>query len=400
MSVRAAAVFLLVWVLFAITVAAAVIQEVRLQGNFTVPDEEVLRLAGITIGAEVSEGLLESIEERLMASDHFEAVRVARRYRSLADAENLVLVITVREKATVKSKFMVMPILSASDEFGITYGARLSALNLLGANERISFPLSWGGLRQAAAEVEFGPGLPLGTSLFSSAGLARRKNPHFEIGDFRKEALSALRRRLGPVSLEFRGGWTDVDFGQVNDTFLHYGPRLALDTRQDVSLPRDAVYVGLGWDRLALIGGKPDFTLYEVDLRGYKALWGQAVLAGQVLYNAASGHLPDYQRPFLGGASTLRGHEPGEYIGDNRIASSVELRLPLTSPLKIYHAGVDIFWDSGAVFDHGHSIGQASFKHGAGAGLFFLIAGFGLKVDLAHDLDDSIRLHFSTGFRF
>jgi outer membrane protein assembly factor BamA len=399
MKTRAAG-FLLVWVFFAVTVSGAVIQEVRLQGNFTVPDEEVLRLAGVTVGVDASAELLDSIEERLLASKRFESVQVGRRYRSLANPEDLVLVITVREKQTLKSRFMVMPILGGSDEYGLTYGARFSTLNLLGARERVSFPLSWGGLRQAAAEAEFGEGLPLRMSLFSSVGLSRRENPHFEIGDFRKEALGAVRRRLGPVSLEFRGGWTAVDFGEITDRFLLYGPRFILDTREDISLPRDAVYFGLGWDRLALTGNQPDFNLYEVDLRGYKALWRQAILAGQVLYHAANGPLPDYQRPFLGGASTLRGHEPGEYIGDNRLVSSVELRLPVTSPLRIYRAGFDVFWDSGAVFDHGQSIRQAHFKHGAGAGVFFLIAGFGIKVDLAHDLDDAVRVHFSTGFRF
>lgn len=80
--------------------------------------------------------------------------------------------------------------------------------------------------------------------------------------------------------------------------------------------------------------------------------------------------------------------------------SALELRMPLTSPLRPYHAGVAFFLDSGAVYDHGHSIRTVDFKHGAGMGLFVLIAGFGLKVDVAHNLRDSFRIHFSTGFRF
>jgi len=379
---------------------AEIIESVRVQGNFKIPDAEIVSLAGISVGSEVGNISLPDVENRLLASGHFESVSIAKRYPSLADAERVVLLIEVREKQTIKSRFMVMPILSGSDEYGLTYGARFSTIDLLGSEERVSFPLTWGGVRQAAAEIEFPRKLPGFAALFAGGGVNWKENPHFELGDLRKEFLGGARNRLGPVVYEISGGWTDVDFGDLHDRFLTYGAQIALDTRRDVNLPRDAVYLGFGWRRLALADMRPDFNLLRTDLRGYKGLWGQAILAAQVLYDKADGPLPDYERPFLGGASTLRGHQPGEFVGDNRIISSLELRLPVTSPLAIYHAGFDAFWDSGAVFNHGQSLRDSPFAHGVGVGAFILIAGFGFKVDLAHDLSGSFRLHFSTGFRF
>ncbi len=379
---------------------AETVESVRLQGNFKTPDEEVLRLAGISVGNDAGAILLPEVEKRLLSSGRFESVRVAKRYPSLVDTERVVLLIEVREKQTVKSRLMIMPILSGSDEYGLAYGARFSTFNLLGTRERISFPLTWGGVRQAAGEIDFPTKLPGFSSLFAGGGVNWKENPHFEIGDFRKEIGAGARNRLGPVGYEMKAGWTDVDFGDLHDRFLSYGAKIALDTRQNLNLPRDAVYLGFGWRRMALADMRPDFNLYTTDVRGYKGLWGQAILAAQVLYDKADGALPDYERPFLGGASTLRGHHPGEFVGDNRVMSSVELRLPMTSPLAIYHAGFDAFWDSGAVFNHGESLRDSQFKHGVGVGAFILIAGFGLKIDVANDLSGSFRVHFSTGFRF
>jgi hypothetical protein len=45
-------------------------------------------------------------------------------------------------------------------------------------------------------------------------------------------------------------------------------------------------------------------------------------------------------------------------------------------------------------------MGSAKFRQGAGLGRYFLIAGFGIKDDLAYNMHDAFRVHFSTGFRF
>lgn len=380
--------------------AGGQVVEIRFRGNYSIPDEEILQLAGLENDGGSYDIGPEELKQRLMRSGRFENVEVAERYLSMSTDGPEVLVVTVKEKAPVSSKFMFMPIAEWSDEYGLTYGGRVTAVDLLGAGERLSVPLSWGGVRQAALEGELEVENPLISTVTGSVGLFRRENPYYEIGDFRRRVEAGVERRIGRFTLGFDGGWTGVDFGTESRSFTTVGANAVIDTRQDVNLPRNAVYAGIGYERMSLLDGGPGFNRMTVDLRGYKGLWGQAILAAQVLYQVADGRLPDFERPFLGGASTLRGYTPGEFIGDNLALSSLELRLPVSSPRRPYHAGFDIFLDSGAVYDHGRSIGNAAFRNGAGAGVFFLIAGFGIKVDFAHNFHDNFRVHFSTGFRF
>jgi outer membrane protein assembly factor BamA len=380
--------------------AAESVAEVRYHGNHSIPDEEMARLSRVTVGMELSDTVLAEIRQRLVRTKRFDWVEITRRYGSLTSQDDVVLVITVREKPPASKKWMFMPILTGSDEYGLTYGGRFTALDLLGADERISFPLTWGGERRAAVESRWGLRTPVVDSLTAGAAVHRKENPHFEIGDLRREVWGGVSRRFRNFEVRWETGWSGVDFGATDDSFISHTAGIVLDTRQDENLPRNAVYAEAAWERMSLRGDGPDFNRYKLDLRGYKGLFGQAILAAQVLYHRTDGRLPDYQRPFLGGASTVRGYEPGEFIGDNLFLTCLELRVPMTSPLKVYHAGFDFFFDGGAVYEHGRRLADTNFKHGAGLGVFFLIAGFGIKVDVAHNLKDSARIHFSTGFRF
>ena len=49
---------------------------------------------------------------------------------------------------------MFMPILYGEDGYGLTYGARLAYAGAAGRRSRVSFPLTWGGLKRAGAELD------------------------------------------------------------------------------------------------------------------------------------------------------------------------------------------------------------------------------------------------------
>jgi hemolysin activation/secretion protein len=273
-------------------------------------------------------------------------------------------------------------------------------VDLLGAKERLSIPLTWGGTRRAALEGAFELHNPVFQRLTFGVGVSRKENPFYKTGDFRKEAQGVLQRRLKRFELNLQSGWTNIEFGSQRADSANLGTSLAFDTRQDVNLPRNAVYAKIAWNRLSILGGGPGFNFYSLDLRGYKGIWGQAIVAGQFAYCRTDGRLPDWERPFLGGASTLRGYEPGAFSGDNIATTSLELRMTLSPLRAIYRSGIDVFLDSGAIYDYGQSLGSAKWKHGAGVGGYFLIAGFGIKVDVGYNMHDAFRVHFSTGFRF
>src|SRR5438876_5534078 len=85
---------------------------VRFHGNYSISDDEMARLAGVRPGPVPGEASTSEIKSRLLRTRKFEWVEVSKRYRSLSAGEDVVLVITVKEKPPARSKFMFMPILS------------------------------------------------------------------------------------------------------------------------------------------------------------------------------------------------------------------------------------------------------------------------------------------------
>ena len=48
---------------------------------------------------------------------------------------------------------MWLPILHHEDGYGLTYGARVSFVDVLGDRSRVSVPMTWGGERRVALEA-------------------------------------------------------------------------------------------------------------------------------------------------------------------------------------------------------------------------------------------------------
>jgi outer membrane protein assembly factor BamA len=391
--------------LFLLTTVAVLgtweLHSVRVHGNHSIPDGEVIRLAGISEGQSLTDSELEDIRRRLLDSGRFARVEVKKRYLSLEESGPVALVIMVHEKEVVFKKFMFAPILELTDEYGFTYGARVTWVEPLGMGDRISFPLSWGGHKQAAVEstFDFGTTRKMPQQMFFSFGWHRRENPHYELDDERVAVRGGWNTRLRWLTMGVSAGWSDISFNGTDDRLITVGAGAALDTRHDSNLPVDAVYLGYHWERL-----EPDLTdgvnRHTIDLRGYKHLVGPGILAAQFLYDLADGPLPEYERPFLGGGATLRGHSAGRYIGDNRLIGSLELRWPLSRPMAWYRYGLNVFVDTGAAYDYGNNLGDARFRYGTGVGFWIFAAMIGFKVEAGYDFDESVKIHFSTGFRF
>ena len=118
------------------------------------------------------------------------------------------------------------------------------------------------------------------------------------------------------------------------------------------------------------------------------------------LWTAANGRLPDYERPYVGGATSLRGYPAGAFLGDNVAYGSVELRVPLTTVYEVSQAGFAVFFDAAAAYPHGVSLSDARVNKGLGVGGFIVATFLRLNVDVAHDLEDGVRVHFTLGSRF
>src|SRR4029079_802599 len=129
----------------------------------------------------------------------------------------------------------------------------------------------------------------------------------------------------------------DVHFGSTTDTLATGGVVATLDTRRDPTFPRNAVFASVGWERLSF-DRAADTSRVTADLRGYVGLFRSMVLAVRVQNIRGADPLPVFEKSLLGGSS-LRGFPLGFQFGDRLTATSVELRMPVTSPRHIGRSG-------------------------------------------------------------
>ena len=395
-----------------------VVREVRVHGNASLTDAEVLALAGIALDAPLPSGAEKTIEQRLKQSGRFETVEVRKRLRSLDDPTDVAIVLVVHERPGVtsggtepnplarpfhrlKDRVMFLPILGFADGYGFTYGVRFSTLDYLGIGERLSVPLTWGGTRRAAIEFDrpFDSG-PL-TRVTSSFGISSHVNPRFDIRDQRVELKARAERDVAHV---FRVGVdtsrSSVSFGTLDDRLWTLGADAAIDTRGDPAFPGNAVYFGAGWSGLN-VKGRDRINRYTTDARGYLRLVGQSVLAGRAQYYNSDAALPQYERLLLGGSPNLRGYRAGTFDGDRMIVTSAELRVPLTSVISGAKIGVSAFVDAARVAEFGAKLGDADWRRGAGGGVFLIAPIVTINLSVARGLDGGgTRLHLSSGFSF
>lgn len=390
-----------------------VIGEVRVHGNHTTPNADVLAIVGDVVGKPATAALVAEIAARLDRSGRFDGVKVRKRFRSIENPGDILLMIVVDEVPGIDSldltpspmkKFrssgMFMPILHSEDGYGFTYGGRISFVDRLGPRSRVTVPLTWGGERGARVQAERafrnGPVERIG----GEYGITQRENPHYEIDDrrigfgARLDSAPARWLRLGAG-----GRVEDVRFGDVDDKVSRLGAEVTIDTRVDPAFPRNAIHATFGIDRVQFDGG--DANQNRADVRGYLGLFKQTVLAVRGLSLTSNRALPPYEHSLLGGAANLRGYGAGYKAGDNLAAVSVELRIPITSPLSIGRFGIKAFADAGVVYGVGEKLEDQSFEdRGLGGGVYLHLTVVSLSLDVARSRSGDTRYHFGMGVTF
>ena len=393
-------------------IGPGVVAEVRVHGNHTTPDADVLAIVGDVVGRPATDALILDVRSRLEKSGRFDGVEVRKRYRSIANLDDILLVVVVDEVPGVsdadlmpgpmkrfRSSGMFLPILRYDDGYGFTYGARISFIDRIGPSSRLSVPLSWGGERQARLQAErtFARG-PL-ARMAGDVGIGRKENPHYEIGDTRTSvharAETVLRRWLRAGG---GGGVEDVRFGPQDDQLMRIGADVTIDTRVDPAFPRNAIHTTFGWERLGFEAGNADRK--STDIRGYLGLFGQTVLAVRGTLISSSDPVPRYEQSLLGGDSSLRGYGAGYKANDNVSTGSIELRVPVSSPLSIGRLGVKAFVDAGTAFESGTPLKKQHYESSYGGGVYLHLAILSLSLDVARAESGDTRAHFGFGVTF
>ena len=409
----------------ALLVAAAgqttdTVTAIQVQGNTATPDEEVRRLADVRIGMPFTDATVEAVAARLRSVRRFDRVEVRKRFASIADPSQIMLVIIVdegpvkivmtgdpdRPTRVVRKQMpnvLIMPIFGREDGYGVTYGARftLPDPNWMGKRSRVTVPASWGGTKRIGIDLEKRIDGGVIDRVTAGAAISRRTNPAFQEDDDRARVfLRAEREFTRVLRLGADTGWQRASFEGAADRFMQIGGDVVVDTRVDPILARNAVYARASWEHLSFGDGPPEAGHYRgsanrttLDGRGYLGLVGQAVLAGRVLREDSDRPLPPYLQPQLGGLSTLRGFRAGSFVGDTVVAMSAEVVLPLTSPLKVGKFGVTAFLDRGTVYSKGQRFSDQSLQDGYGGSVWFAAAFFRLNVAVAHGRGASTRVH-------
>jgi outer membrane protein assembly factor BamA len=391
-----------------------IVVDIRVHGNAATSDDEVVRLAGIRVGMAVEADTPRRIEAALAASGRFEHVQVLKRFASIADPTQVLLVIVVDEGPVkvegsgasariVRTRgphFLFLPALGYEDGYGLSYGARFALPDPAGHHSQLTFPLTWGGDKRIAAQLEKGlDGGPL-TRVQADVSISRRTNPFFKSDDDRVHvSVRGEREIASAVKVGATAGWDRVAFLGQQDRFFDGGVDVVVDTRRDPMLARNAVYARAGWDRVSFSSGGAA-NRAELEGRAYVGLAGQTILVVRAVRDDADHPLPPYLQSLLGGMENLRGFAAGYAAGDTLVAGSTELRVPLTSPLSLGKVGVSAFIDVGTAYKEGELFRDQTLERGVGGSVWFSAAVFRLNLAVAHGVGGSTRVHFGTALTF
>lgn len=390
--------------------------DIRVQGNTLTAEAAIVAMAGLLPGAEVTPQTVDEVAARVRAGGRFERVEVLKRYASIADPTQIVLVIVVDEGRVVVRRgrdgqpartvrrrgppLMFLPILGSDEGSGFSYGALVTAQPVLGPGTRVSFPLTWGGERRAGIELEKRIQTRRITRVRGGATLLSRRNPALDARDTRQQVWVRGEREI--VRVLRTGVWTGIDFVSFRDEesrVTRAGADVTLDTRVDPMLSRNAVYARAALERLGVRGSAaPLRTL--LDASAYLGGPGRSIFVVRVYRDGAHRAVPAYMKVLLGRDVTLRGFPAGSEAGDTTAAGTVEWRLPVTSPLSLGRLGVRAFVDAATVYDAGERLGDQRFERGVGGGVWFSATVFRMALDVARGSRGTTRVQVSSGLLF
>jgi hypothetical protein len=392
------------------------IVDIRVQGNTLTPDAANVRMAAIDTGSPFTPQTIDEVTRRVKSGGRFERVEVLKRYASIADPSQILLVIVVDEgRVAIKTgkdgeparavrrrgpPLMVLPLFGSDDGYGFTYGALVTVARVAGSGSRLSMPLTWGGERRAGVEFEKRLAKARLTRVRVGSSFLSRTSTALGVTDTRQQLwVSGQRDIVGPLRL---GAWEQVDFvsfGGVDNRGARTGFEAIVDNRVDPMLSRNAVNVRGAVERMAIHdGGTPLRTI--LDASGYLGGPGATTIVLRVFRDGVDETLPPFLKVLRGRESTLRGFRAGTAAGDITAAGTIEWRVPVSSPLGLAKVGVRAFMDTAAVYDAGARLLDQRFDRGIGGGVWLTATVIRLSLDVAHGSSGTTRVTVNSGLTF
>jgi outer membrane protein assembly factor BamA len=401
-----------------------VIAVVQVHGNTITPTEDVIATSGLKEGALFSEAVRAAAEERLRASGQFHDVEVLKRFASISDPTQISVLIQiddgpVRIDPPVPSgpagapsagrvprvvrrgplNVMFAPVLTAEDGYGLTYGARFALSGHRNVRQRVVIPASWGGDKRLAAEFQREFSRRAAPDLRTGAMIQRRTHPFFESNADRKRVWAradwAATRQIRAGT---EGAWQRSTLVGQRVEARSIGVDLTFDTRIDPLMPLNAIYARATIERVWF--PSQSAVRRDLEVNGYVGLYRGSVLALRAVHEDISQPAPAFYKSLLGGSSNLRGFRAGYKIGDTLSAGSAEIRIPLSSALRVARVGTSVFMDVGTTYDKGQRLRDQKMERGIGAGLWLTAPLFRATFAVARGLGAASRVHIGAGLTF
>ena len=403
-----------------------VVAVIQVHGNTLTSTDEVIRASGIAVGDRVSDTTLSDAEARLRAAIKPDSVDVLKRFASISDPTQVLVLIQLDEgpvrvdvpdfdvpipkvpgpvsRTTIvrRSRFSLMwvPILGAEDGYGFTYGAQFALVGRRATRRRVVVPASWGGDKRIGAEYQqefrsrFAPRLKTG------GFLQRRTHPFF---DSNADRTRVFGRTEWPLLRDVQAGtevaWQSSSLAGQKVEARSIGADVVVDTRVDPLMPHNAIFVRSAVERLHF-SDRNSAIRTEIDANGYIGVYRGTVLALRAVREDFSRPAPAFYKSTLGGSRNLRGFRAGRAVGDTLVAGSVELRIPSTSPLRIARFGYSVFMDAGATYDKGQRFRDQRLERGVGAGIWMTAPLFRFSAAVARGIGSGMRAHIGAGLTF
>jgi hypothetical protein len=389
-----------------------VIAELRVHGNHSTPDADVVTLSGLAVGQPATDEALAAAKAKIEASGRFASVAVRRLERSIDTPDDFMVMLLVEERAGVSpddltpswpervlAQRMWLPVLRYEEGYGVTYGLHAALDGAFGGQSRLSVPATWGGERRIGVEAERSFDGPFISRVVTGFDVKRTVHPAFERAEERVRAFGRLERRLVTgVTLGVEAGRDRVRFAGRRDDVDRALADVVVDTRLDPGFPRNAVWGRASLERLDVVTGVRRRTRADASAAIGIPFGSAVVLRG--FHTTSNGALPAYEQTMIGGWMATRGYRRGYRIADNAAGASITLARPFGSPLASIRHGLRAFVDWAAVYDAGTKVGDATFDRGIGVGWFANLAAVNAFVDFGRSRDGRWRAHvrFGTGF--
>ena len=407
-------------------VEGEVVAVIQVHGNTLTSTDDVIRAAGIGIGDRISDKTLSDAEARLRAAIKPDSVDVLKRFASISDPTQVLILIQLDEgpvrvdvpdlpipnmpgppvpRTTVvrRSRFSLMwvPILGAEDGYGFTYGAQFAFVGRRATRRRVVVPASWGGDKAHRG------GISAGISKAFRAAPEDRRVPSEAYDPFFDQHADRTRvwgRTEWPLLRNFRRapklrGSLPRWHGQKVDA-KSIGADVVVDTRVDPLMPHNAIFVRSAVERLLLFVPRTTRSGRRSTPTATSGCTVEPYLALRAVREDFSRPAPAFYKSILGGSRNLRGFRAGRAVGDTLVAGSVELRIPTTSPLRIARFGYSVFMDAGTTYDKGQRFRDQKLERGVGAGIWMTAPLFRFSAAVARGIGSGMRAHIGAGLTF